>query len=115
MTVALYFNHNMPRQIADGLRRRGVDLLVASEDGMARAIDERLLVRATELGRMLVSEDQGFHAIIARWRQAGRDFAGFVSKPHNLRDYGQVIDDLEVIAKLEEPDTVRNQVFYLPL
>ena len=39
VSVALYFDHNVRAAIALGLRQRGVDSLVASEDGFAEAED----------------------------------------------------------------------------
>ncbi len=44
--------------ITDGLRRRGVDVLTAQEDGAARVDDLPLLDRVTELGRVLFAPDR---------------------------------------------------------
>ena len=115
MSVPLYFNHHMPRPILDGLRARGIDIITAAEDGYARAADEALIERATQLGRVLVSEDKDFLVITDRWLQAGRDFAGFVYAPRRYTRYGQPIRDLELIAKVYEPEDVRNTVMRLPL
>ena len=50
-------DHNVPQPITDGLRLRGVDVLTAYEDGAHSLSDSELLDRATELGRLLFSQD----------------------------------------------------------
>lgn len=39
MPIALYMDHNVPRQITDGLRLRQVDVITALEDGTEIGID----------------------------------------------------------------------------
>ena len=78
MSLSYYFDHHVPRAVARGLRRREIELLTASADGRARTPDEQLLARATELGRVFVTNDRGFLDITSRWYAEGRDFAGLV-------------------------------------
>ena len=115
MSVGLYFDHHAPRPVALGLQRREVAVLTALEDRTDRVPDERLLERATELGRLLFTQDRGFLAIADHWIAGGRDFGGLAYAPQSFRDYGRLIDDLELIAKAHEPGEIRNQIFYLPL
>src|SRR5262245_26136876 len=46
------------RAVTLALRLRSIDVLTAQEDGAAELDDDQLLHRATELGRVLVSEDE---------------------------------------------------------
>jgi predicted nuclease of predicted toxin-antitoxin system len=46
------------RAVTAALRLRSIDVLTAQEDGAAELDDDRLLQRATELGRVLVSQDE---------------------------------------------------------
>jgi predicted nuclease of predicted toxin-antitoxin system len=46
------------RAVTSALRLRSIDVLTAQEDGAAELDDDRLLQRATELGRVLVSQDE---------------------------------------------------------
>lgn len=48
MTVSLYMDHHVPRAITIGLRRRGVNIITAFEDGSHELADNKLLDRATE-------------------------------------------------------------------
>jgi predicted nuclease of predicted toxin-antitoxin system len=49
--------------ITNGLRERGVDVLTAFEDESSELADAALLARATELGRVLFTQDKDFLAI----------------------------------------------------
>ena len=57
MALALYMDHHVPRAITAGLRTRQVDVLTAYEDGMHEAADDVLLNRASQLQRLLFSQD----------------------------------------------------------
>lgn len=103
------------RAITTGLRLRGVDVITAQEDGYARAADSLLLDRATELDRVLFSQDEDL-LVEAKERQLkGKEFAGVIYG-HQLRvTIGQCVVDLELIAKLCDTEDTANRVEYLPL
>ena len=109
MSVGLYFDNNAPARIAEGLRRRGVDVVRAVEDGRAVWPDEQLLERATQLGRSLYTQDDDFLAITARWSTTGREFAGLAFSVHRALPIGTLVEDLELIAKVFEPADVRSE------
>lgn len=113
--LSFYMDHHVPRPVTEGLRHRGVDVLTALDDGTARLDDELLLVRATELGRLLVTHDKGFHRIAARWQHAGRDFAGIVFAFQDMIDSAREIDYLELVAHTMTADEMRNRVEFIPL
>jgi predicted nuclease of predicted toxin-antitoxin system len=71
-------DHQVPSAITRGLRQRGIDVLTAHEDQTAQWDDEPLLQRATELGRIMFTQDDNFLAIGHLWQQSGREFAGIV-------------------------------------
>jgi len=60
-------NHHVPAAIANGLRRRGVDVLTAYEDGAAELDDPDLLSRTTQLGRVLFSQDRDLLVLADQW------------------------------------------------
>ena len=51
-------DHHVHAAITEGLRRRGVEVITAYEDDTAELDDQRLLERATQLGRVLFSQDK---------------------------------------------------------
>lgn len=114
MPVPLYMDVHVPKPITDQLRRRGVDVVTAIEDGAAQLPDEQLLERAHELGRLLVTQDIGFRAMAEEWQRQGRDFAGLAFGHQLQGTIGQYVRDLELIALASELEEWRNTVQYLP-
>jgi len=48
--LRLYMDVHVKAAITTGVRRRGIDIVTAQEDGSQRLEDAPLLARATELG-----------------------------------------------------------------
>ena len=115
MTLALYFDHHVQKRIAIELRRWGIDVLTAEQDRAAQHADVDLLARATELGRVFVSNDDDLLAITARWRGEGRHFAGLVYLTRQRLPYGKVIEGLNLIAEAYSVDEMLDRIEYLPL
>jgi hypothetical protein len=112
--VALYMDHRVPSAITAGLRQRGVDLLTAEEDDSARLDDDPLLNRATSLGRVLFSQDQDLLTAAQRRLQTGEAFTGVVYAHQLGISIGQAVRDLELLAKLLDPNEMQNRVEYFP-
>ena len=115
MSVALYMDVHVPRPNTRGLRRRGVDVLTAQEDGTARWEDPDLLDRAAELGRVLFSQDEDLLIEAAKRQRTGIPFQGVNHAPQLGLSIGQCIEDLEILAKAGVPNDFANRVQYLPL
>jgi hypothetical protein len=115
MTVALYMDEHVDAAITRGLRRRGVDVLTVEEDGHRKTDDPILLDRALALGRVMVTQDKDFLREGHRRQAAGEPFAGVAYAPQDPNLLGQYVNDLELIAKIDEPADWANQVKYLPL
>jgi hypothetical protein len=114
MAATLYMDVHVPGPITRQLRRRGVDVLTAQEDGLDSTADEDVLARATELGRILFTQDVLFRVLAEGWQQKGREFAGLLFGPQLGGTIGQYVEDLELIASASEPDEWRNVVQFLP-
>jgi len=115
MAIALYMDHNIPRAITIGLRLRGVDVITTYEDGASELDDSALLERANELGRALFTQDDDLLAEAAKRQRNQVPFAGVIYA-HQLRvSIGTCVQDLEIIAKVGEPEDLMNSVQYLPL
>lgn len=115
MSVALYMDVHVRRAVTIGLRTRGVAVITAQEDGTAMWPDDRLLDRASELGRALFSQDDDLLAEAELRQREGRTFAGVIYAHQLSITIGQCVRDLEIIAKAAEPEDLRNRVEFLPL
>ena len=115
MSISLYMDVHVHQAITTGLRRRGVDVLMAQEDGARRLSDPKLLDRATALGRVLFSQDEDLLREAAQRQQKGEPFAGVIYAHQVKVSIGQCIQDLELLAQLNEPEDFVNRVEYLPL
>ncbi|MFQ5865213.1 MAG: DUF5615 family PIN-like protein [bacterium] len=115
MSVKLYMDTHIPRAVTLGLRIRGVDVLTAQEDGTANLPDPQLLVRATQLERVLFTFDRDFFKIASDWQKRNQVFPGLVyAKPLRI-SIGKIIEDLDFIAKAAKPQDLENQILFLPL
>ena len=113
--TALYLDVHVPAAIADQLRRRGVDVPTAQEDGSTELDDPVLLERATALGRVLVTQDIRFKVLADEWQQNGKEFSGLIFA-HQLHDsIGRYVLDLEVIAKATDAADWIGKTDRLPL
>lgn len=115
MSIGFYLDVHVPRPITRGLRRRGVDVLTAQEDGTATWDDDDLLDRATELKRILFSQDEDLLVEAARRQRQAIAFSGVIYAPQLALSIGRFIDELELLAKAGSPDDFLNTVQYLPL
>jgi predicted nuclease of predicted toxin-antitoxin system len=115
VSVPLYMDVHVRWAVTNGLRRSGVDVLTAQEDGNAHLPDSELLDRAQVLGRALFSQDSDMLEEASRRQLLNEKFSGVIYA-HQLRiTTGQTVRDLELIAKVYEPVDLENRVEYLPL
>lgn len=115
MTIALYMDEHIRRAITNGLKLRGIDVITVQEDGRTGSPDSILLDRATELNRVIFTQDDDF-LVIANCRQQERvKFSGVIYGHQQYVTVGECVRDLEIIAKSSEPEDLVNQVQYLPL
>jgi hypothetical protein len=106
---------HVPRAVTTALRLRSIDVLTAQEDGAAQWDDDRLLERATGLGRVLVSQDEDLLREGARRLRAGEDFSGIVCA-HRLRvTIGGMVEDLALIATATSREEWSGRIEYSPI
>ena len=115
MTLNYYMDVHIPRAITAGLRSLGVDVLTAQEDNSATQPDDKLLQRATALGRVLFSQDEDLLSIAAGLQARGIPFAGVIYVHQQRLAIGQCIQDLHVMAAALDPEEMKSRVEYLPL
>jgi predicted nuclease of predicted toxin-antitoxin system len=115
VSLGLYFDQHVPGPVAEGLRRRGIDVLTTEEDGAKSREDQTLLDRAAVLGRVMVTNDNDFLSIAAAWMAEDRLFAGLVHLTTQRIPFGKAIEDLELIARVYSETDMLDRVEHLPL
>jgi hypothetical protein len=101
--------------ITSGLRRRGIDVLTAQDDGHDTVSDAILLQRASSLGRILVTQDCDLLAITAKLHRQGSRFVGVIYGHHQKVGIGRFVEDLELIATTNSMEEWVCRLEYLPL
>jgi len=115
MTIQFYMDVHIRRSITEGLRRIGLDVLTAQEDGCGEFSDPDLLDRAKQLGRVLFSMDDHLLTEATRRQNENVPFAGVIYA-HQLRiTVGQAVRDLSLIAEVYDVTDIANRVEFLPL
>jgi hypothetical protein len=115
MSVALYMDVHVHAAVTEQLRRRGVDVLTAQDDGAILFPDDQLLARSTTFGRVLFTHDIRFKALAEDWQRLGKPFAGLVWGHPMRLTIGRMVIDLELIAKASDPLDWQDGVDQLPL
>ena len=107
--LSYYFDEHVDGRIANGLRRRSIDVLTAQEAGRAgrKIADPDQLAYASTLGRVIVAQDHHFEML------------AYVQLPHagviwlqQEDSIGNYTEFLEYIAKTTEPEEIANRLLY---
>lgn len=108
-------DHHVPQAITNRLRLREVDVITAIEDGASELEDPALLERATELNRVLFTQDDDLLVEATRRQNLGQAFAGVIYAHQLSISIGDCVRDLELVAKVEDPTDMAGQTLFLPL
>ena len=113
--LQLYMDVHVNAAITAGVKRRGIEVLTAQEDGSRRFEDTLLLDRVTSLQRVLFSQDEDFLAIARERQIAGVFFTGLIYGHQLAATIGKYVLDLELLCKALDPADMANRIEYLPL
>ena len=115
MPAKYYMDVHVPAAVTAGLRRRRVDVLTSQEDGTREVEDDALLTRATELGRVLFTQDQDLLRIASDWQAARHHFSGVIFASQQRMSIGHCIEELELLAECCTQHELSDRVIFLPL
>ena len=113
MSFGLYMDVHVPLPITRGLRRHGLEVLTAQQDGTTRLSDPELLDRAATLGRLIFSQDEDLIAEAVRRQRSGEPFATVIFARQLDLSIGRCITDLETLAKSAQPEDGQGQIIFL--
>jgi len=107
--ILYHLDEHVPRAIADGLRRRGIDASTTVEAGLRSATDEAHLAYARAQGRVMVTCDRDFLVLASR----GQSHAGIVYYPYGRYPVGEVIRRLVRLWEQHSAEDMLNRVEFL--
>jgi predicted nuclease of predicted toxin-antitoxin system len=113
MTWPLYMDHHVPWPVTNALRQRGYVVITAEEDQSQDEDDEVLLERATQQGRIFVTQDRDLLSLADKWREEQKPFFGIVYSRQQKLTYAEMVEWLELVASVLREDEVRDQVILI--
>ena len=108
-TIRFHLDENCDRAIAEGLRRRGIDVSTTPEAGLLSATDEQHIAFATSQNRVIFTQDRDF----LRLHAAGTHHPGIAYCGKDTRSIGAIIQGLVLIWEVLEPEEMANRVEFL--
>jgi hypothetical protein len=109
-------DENVDGPIVLGLRRRGIGVQTIVEDGRSGLRPDNLVLdQASELERVLFTQDEDLLIEAAHRQQTGEMFFGVIFGPKGKHSAGVYVDDLELIATCESIQDHIGKVTFLPL
>lgn len=101
-------DEHIPRAVAEGLRRRDIDVATISEAKLRGASDEDVLAHSLQEQRVLVTQDKDFLRLHGRRRHAG-----IVYSSQSARSIGELITGLLFLYDLLSPEEMADEVQFL--
>jgi predicted nuclease of predicted toxin-antitoxin system len=108
-TIHFHLDENCNLAIAEGLRRRGVDVTTTPEVGLLTADDVTQLAHALAERRVVFTQDRDF----LRHHAAGVSHAGIVYCDKDTLSIGEIIRGILLIWEVYDSEEMTGQVEYL--
>lgn len=122
MALKFFFDTHIAKAAAIQLRKQGIDVLRCEEVGMAEADDEELLLYAIQNERIMVSQDDDFATLHARWQEAERHHAGIMQISKQYQGAAQIshvvrelsfYDEASAAGAIDYATEIANQLLYV--
>lgn len=111
--LRLYADECVDGRIVAGLRRRGIDVVTAVEEGLRSATDPQHMERVCAVERVLRTADQDFLAIVADYRARSLSFPG-VFYILSGTPVGEAVRAVADAAEVLDPSDMTDWVEWIP-
>lgn len=108
-TILFHLDENCHRAVAEGLRRRGVDVATTPEAGLLNATDDEQLAFCQAQARVLFTQDRDF----LRLHAGGTSHLGIIYCDKDTRSVGEIIQGIVLVWEILEPAEMVNRIEYL--
>lgn len=107
--IKFHLDENITLAIANGLRRRGIDVTTTPEQGMIGQSDEQQLAFSLSQERVIFTQDTDF----LRLHHSGLSHAGIVDCPQTSKSIGEILQGLVLIWEVLNAEEMNNHLEYL--
>ena len=107
--IRFHLDENCHRAIAEGLRRRGIDVTTTPEVGLLSASDDEQAAHGLRTGRVLFTQDRD----LLRLHASGVPHAGIAYCEKDTKSVGEMILGLVLLWEVLEPDEIAGCVEFL--
>lgn len=106
--IRYFTDEHVAMAIANGLRKRGVDVLTVSEAGLLGTDDEELLAFVREEERVIVTQDRDFLQLAAQEPR----HPGVVYAPQE-RSIGEMVRMLDLLFQVSDAEEMEGRIEYI--
>ena len=107
--IKFHLDENVRNAVAQGLRRRGIDVTTTPEQSLIGVSDEAQLIFAVSEGRVIFTQDTDF----LRMNQANSNHCGIIYSHQGNKSVGKIIKGLILIWELLEPSDMSGKVEFI--
>jgi predicted nuclease of predicted toxin-antitoxin system len=107
--IRFHCDENIDPAIADGLRRRGIEVTMPADVGLVGASDDDHLTFAAREQRVIVTHDEDFLALA----HSGVAHCGLACCHTQSRSIGQILGALLLIYDCLDPADMRDHIEFL--
>jgi predicted nuclease of predicted toxin-antitoxin system len=108
-TIRFHLDENCSKAIAEGLRRRGIDVTTTPQARLMGAIDEQQAAHCLAENRVLFTQDQDFLRLDA----TGVRHARIAYCAKDTKSIGELIQSLVLIWEICQPEEIAGRVEYV--
>jgi len=107
--LRLLADENIPFPVVDGLRRRGIDILIAQHIGLDETDDGEILTYAREHQQVVYTNDADF----VRLANSGMPHAGILYHPQRKYSFGEAVRQVELACDVYSMEGMVNRLEFL--
>jgi predicted nuclease of predicted toxin-antitoxin system len=108
-TIRFHLDQHIPNAIAEGLRRRGIDVTTTSEAGLLHATDFEHIEYAMRTRRVILTHDEDYLIHAAN----SVPHAGIVFCHMGSRTIGEIVHSLVMIWEIAEPAALQDTIEWI--
>lgn len=107
--IKFHLDENVSNAVAEGLRRRGIDVTTTPEQNLMGASDLEQLAFAFERGRVIFTQDDDF----LKLHQANVPHSGITYSHQGSRTIGEIVTTLALIWEWVDPEDMVGQIEFI--